>query len=75
MNEKTADEMFKELEYKKYDYVEEIEYYHGITDKVISFRDNKTIKVYDYYDGTAPITMKELQIINKKVEELGWLNE
>ena len=75
MNEKTADDMFKELEYKKYDYVEEIEYYHGITDKVISFRDNKTIKVYDYYDGTAPITMKELQIINKKVEELGWLNE
>lgn len=75
MNEKTADEMFKELEYKKYDYVEEIGYYHGITDKVISFRDNKTIKVYDYYDGTAPITMKELQIINKKVEELGWLNE
>ena len=75
MNEKTADEMFKELEYKKYDHVEGIEYYHGITDKVISFRDNKTIKVYDYYDGTAPITMKELQIINKKVEELGWLNE
>ena len=75
MNEKTADEMFKELEYKKYDYVEGIEYYHGITDKVISFRDNKTIKVYDYYDGKAPITMKELQIINKKVKELGWLDE
>ena len=75
MCEKTADEMFEELEYKKYDYVEGIEYYHGITDKVISFRDNKTIKVYDYYDGTAPITMKELQIINKKVEELGWLDE
>lgn len=68
----TADEMFEELGYKKYDCVEETEYYHAITDKVISFRDNKTIRVYDYYDGTAPITMQELKLINKKCKELGW---
>ena len=47
--------------------------YDTNSDKRIVFWKNKTITVYNIYDGVVDITMQELQAINKKVEELGWM--
>lgn len=79
MKEKTADEMFKDLGYKK------------IVDTPTNFiyqnkKNNKEIRFYKIYkcveisliefdeseENSIFFTMQELQAINKKVEELGW---
>ena len=70
---KTADEMFEELVYEKYEYLEHTDYFQEKTDKIISFRNNKEIAIFNTYDGFEAITMQELQAINKKCEELGWI--
>ena len=72
MKEKTADEMYKELGYYRYDYLDHVDYYNDKLEKVISFRKNGTFACFDYDNEYQEITMQELQAINKKVEELGW---
>ena len=68
-----ADETFEELGYKKdTTYLAHLDYRHSRVEKIISFRDDKTIAVFNYYDSFEPITMTELQAINEKVKELKW---
>lgn len=72
-----ADEMFKELGYKK------LEVYNGYlyTDKTgfnIKITNMKRIDLYydegvEMYENLMQLTYEELQAINKKVEELGWM--
>ena len=77
MKEKTADEMFEELEYKKrevyngYLYTDDT----GFNIKITNMR-----RIDLYYDSEEgkhenlmQLTFGELQAINKKVEELGWV--
>lgn len=73
MKEKTADEIFKELGYYRYDYLDYVDYYNEKLEKFISFRKNGTFSCYDYDNEYEEITIQELQAINKKVEELGWV--
>lgn len=73
---KTADEMFEELGYT----IQKIgngkmiyyEYYNKNTKDIIQFWYDKTISKYNE-DESNYISMQELQAINKKVEELGWI--
>lgn len=75
MKENTADEMFEELgfkksitEYKNIEYCKE-EY------KIIMFlTKNEAVSISYYFNvSELNITMQELQAINKKCEELGWV--
>lgn len=68
-----ADEMFDELGFYKDEGLYEIQY--TTRDNQITFdKRNNTIVIYsnDYDDK---INMQELQAINEKVKELGWLDE
>jgi hypothetical protein len=72
---KTADEMFKELGYTVSNGKWE-EHLNTTTNTVVDngyiqiiFYTNRTI----YIDSDDIMNMKELQAINKKVEELGWI--
>ncbi len=77
MKEKTADELFEELGYEKKNldiiisrFWEEWE--NQDLAKTLSFNNHyETFNITDE-DGCG-ITMEELQAINKKVEELGWI--
>lgn len=81
MKEKTADEMFKELDYTKY----ETSSSSWIANNGIVYRcwhwfigfdfDTKSlITYYDDYDSGKFIISPELyKAITKKMEELGWL--
>ena len=81
IKEKTADELFEELEYEK----QEI-YYNSDIDTVRYFRDNKyasnvefryngkmVVVYYGENDRAGNISMSILQAINKKCKELGWI--
>lgn len=74
--EKTADEMFEELGYKKYSELQTCRYvrYCNIVNgekEYIIFSKNKTVRFqYLYTHVSKNITMEELQAINKKVREL-----
>ena len=71
MKEKTADELFKELGYEKI-FGETAEVYKlSIENKNIYF--SKIIKRIRIKGKCDLIDMEELQAINKKVEELGWM--
>lgn len=69
---KSADEMFEELGYK-----EEVKYREKVyekDDKIITFNlEKKNIICNNFYDGYESINMQELQAINAKVKELGWI--
>ena len=81
MEEKTADELFEELGYEKIENKQHIIFEKGVStrNRIIFSRLNKTVccilidEDYEWNDG-IDITMEELQAINKKVEELGWMN-
>ena len=80
MKEKTADEMFKELGYEKpEDTIFNIEKFVktiGKTKYCIAFDYfYRRISVFTFEDRESrkDISMQELQAINKKVEELGWI--
>ena len=65
-----ADEMLIDLGYEKMDLLNSEYYYNLQKDRDwIEFVNNFTIKV------RADLTMQELQAINEKVKELGWLDE
>lgn len=80
--EKKADEMFKKLGYEKKEVHDEITGTFLMYDKIvnkhkrrISFFKDRTIQCSESYLYVEKIDMKELQAINKKVKELGWLDE
>ena len=67
-----ADKMFENLGYKKVINFKEIVYENE--DKIITFNlDKKGITCTNFYSGFEIIDMQELQAINKKCEELGWI--
>ena len=70
----SADEMFEKLGYMKLLIGNNIKYFKDY-DNVYHFLINdKEYYKSGEYDGTCGnTTMKELQAINKKCEELGWL--
>ena len=74
--EKTADELFEELGYKKQYENESIYYYMDIDlkDNYIVFEtEYKSFAKISYYHDAGDITMQELQAIIKKCQELGWI--
>ena len=73
--EKTADELFKELGYEKIRNNKYFEVYRKNDYNIIDFeRNDKRVYKSARYDTTSDgITMKELQAINKKCQELGWI--
>ena len=73
--EKTADELFEELGYKKIRNNKDFEVYRKNDYNIIDFeRDDKRFYKSARYDTTSDgITMQELQAINKKCQELGWI--
>ena len=74
MSNKSADEMFEELDFiKTIDSEEFIEYEHKNNPfKTITFiKDCKRINI----DRIKYLEKRKLQAINKKVKELGWLDE
>ncbi len=75
--EKTADEMFEKLGYKKFNKkhdFENIKYYKD-DDNILYFdeKDKSFYKSGEYDAMCNDITMQELQAINKKCQELGWV--
>jgi hypothetical protein len=80
-----ADEIFKELGYKKkelgFEFTEYIQKENEVTDLVISFdATSRTIMCGLFEKGIThsralAINCKELQAINEKCKELGWLYE
>lgn len=70
----SADEMFEELGLRlENDSPFEFEVKND-DDKVIKInKERKEIACFNYYDGFEYLTLEELQAINKKVEELGWM--
>lgn len=77
MKEEIADKLFEELGYEKYISGKYQGYYQydeqSNTICILFILDKKAIAIR--YDGsnTPAITMDELQAINKKCQELGWL--
>lgn len=81
----SADEMFKELRYSKkenefeirYSYIDEKEYYND--EDIVFYKREKAIEIYhpecreDYESDSGVISMQELQAINEKCKELGWI--
>lgn len=66
----SGDKMFEKLGYEKdTTYLAHLDYRKSKIEKIISFRDDHTIAVFNYYDNFEPITMQELQAINKIVDE------
>ena len=73
LHSESADEMLEKLEYEKdTTYLAHLDYRKSKIEKIISFRDDKTIGIFNYEDKFEPITIQELQAINEKVKELGW---
>ena len=70
-----ADNMLKELGYE--DLSDETGFgcikLYGKYDKRIGFYNDKTFTVYGYLDGFEYLDMQELQAINMKCKELGWI--
>lgn len=81
MKEKTADEMFLELEYEKnVDTPTNFIYQSKKNNKEIRFYkiykcvEISLIEFEDYEGNSIFFTMQELQAINKKCQEFGWLD-
>lgn len=74
---KTADEMFEELGYEilfKNEKMIQYEFEGFYMDTEIKFDLKGKTVLKEYSTGESQeITMEELQVINKKVEELEWL--
>ena len=75
MKEKIVDEMFKELGYEKHSSKshERFDLYSSDDEHLIRIAFNlRTKRIAIHCDNDA-LSVKELQAINKKVEELGWI--
>ena len=78
MRNKTADKMFEDLRYKKIEETNFITYKKDNYNYIYFNLTNKTVTkgVLEIEDETSrDITIKELEAINKKCKELGWLDE
>ena len=74
--EMDADGMFETLGYVKDDCVICDRYKSDEHELIISFGLNtKEINISTYSDLIVTLTMRELQAINRKCEELGWLQD
>ena len=86
MEEETADEMFEELGYKKLEdnyninYIKMYSFINGdrVREQIRFCKLDKYVHIENFNYDTGVIfgkflDMKELQTINKKVEELGWI--
>ena len=72
--EKTADEMFEELGYKlKYQDTNNICYRNSYESHIYFRKNDKTIDLAGRNNTNKIIKLEQLQAINKKCEELGWL--
>lgn len=68
-----ADKLFDELEFNKYELDTYIEYLNKKTTREINFRkDTRTVEKCRNVSSDY-ITMQELQAINLKCRELGWI--
>lgn len=74
MKEKTADEMFEELGYEKHSSKshERFDLYSSNDKHLIRIVFNLRTKKIAIHCDNDTLSIKELQAINKKVEELGW---
>ena len=75
MKEKTADEMFEKLEYEKEKGDLDIQLYknkNGYGEIIFDLID-KAIRASNDENEAIYFNVKELQAINKKCQELGWL--
>lgn len=70
---KRDDEMFEKLGYELWTDDKETIFYKGENKNIIFDKYTKEICLIDKAELDIDITMKELQAINKKVEELGWM--
>ena len=68
MKEKTADEIFKQLYFEKYEDKYNIKYFKG-NREIWFYKETREV------ESNKLINMQQLRAINKKVEELGWLKE
>lgn len=75
MKEKTADEMFEKLEYEKEKGDLDIQLYknkNGYGEIIFDLID-KAIRASNDENEAIYFNVKELQAINKKCQELGWI--
>lgn len=74
-----ADEMFEKLGYEKNDredcWLEYNREQFEIKKKIAFEKNVHVLFVENNFGESLPISVKELQAINEKVKELGWLNE
>lgn len=70
-----ADKMFEELGYKQgYTQTGDLKYYKNDANVIIfKFYNNSFYKSGEYDGMCDSVTMEELQAINEKVKELGWI--
>ncbi len=66
MKEETADEIFKQLDFEKYEDKYNIKYFKG-NREIWFYKETREI------ESNKLINMQQLRAINKKVEELGWI--
>ena len=66
MKEKTADEIFKQLYFEKYEDKYNIKYFKG-NREIWFYKETREV------ESNKIINMQQLRAINKKVEELGWI--
>lgn len=78
----SADKMFEELGYKKEKFYDEIFYYKvtGLGNKVgfefwLDYKNVCPVLHEGNDDVALEFDMRELQAINKKCQELGWIKE
>lgn len=79
---KTADEMFKDLGYEKYEDKLEVIFskdfyckHRNKTTMICFMKSEKRLDLSGYFlKNSSPITIEELQAINKKADEMGWFN-
>ena len=74
MEEKTSEELFDDLGlYLERETPFDFELKND-DDKIIKInKERREIACFNYYDGFEYLTLEELQAINKKVDELGWV--
>ena len=66
MKEETADEIFKQLDFEKYEDKYNIKYFRG-NREIWFYKEIREI------ESNKLINMQQLRAINKKVEESGWI--
>lgn len=72
-NNSLADKMFEKLGYSKYLKGKNRGYYRKEDCYINLYLDEKRFTKLNFYDGFESITMQELQAINEKVKEVGWI--